>query len=329
MDGFLFIDKEKGSTSFDVIRALKRKIREADPGVSKKFKIGHCGTLDPIATGLMIVALGEACKLLEFLLGADKVYRAQCEFGAISDTYDADGQVEKVAGVESVSPGVSLDVIKKVVQEGFVGEIEQMPPKFSAKKINGKRACDLVREGKEVKLKPKKVQIYNVDFVSYEWPLLEFEMSCGSGTYVRSVVHDLGQELKVGAYMTALRRTEIGFFEGGLRRGFSVDGAVTLDEMGDDVEKFLQPVEEMFENFPSIELNGADFKRLSNGGFVLNKAFGALETLGTLGALGTLNKKNVQKEDVLAKYGGKVVGVVELMKGEKLIKFRKRINIPA
>lgn len=298
MHGFLFIDKEKGMTSFDVIRILKRKL-------PKKYKIGHCGTLDPIATGLMIVAIGEATKLLEFLLGADKVYMAQCEFGAVSDTYDADGEVKKMAKAKPVT----LDMIKKVVQQKFNGEISQMPPRFSAKKINGKRACDLARQGKEFELKEKKVSIYNFDYISFQWPFLEFEMACSSGTYVRSLVHDLGQELKVGAYMTSLRRTEIGFLEGGLNRGFSVDEAIRADDVDFETNpEVLRSIEEVFENYDYIDLVAPDFKRLNNGGFVLNT-------------------KNVQGDDVLAFYRGKVVGVVESMKGGKFIKLRKKLNI--
>jgi tRNA pseudouridine55 synthase len=300
MNGFLFIDKEKGETSFDVIRSLKRVLK-----LPRGYKIGHCGTLDPIATGLIIVALGEATKLLEFLFGADKVYVAECEFGAVSDTYDADGKVEKVAGA---SP-VELDVIKKVVQEKFVGEILQMPPKFSAKKVNGKRAYDLAREGKEFKLDPKKVNVYDVSFMSFEWPRMSFEVSCGSGTYVRSLVHDLGQELEVGAYMTELRRTEIGFLDEGKSRGISIEEAVKVSELEDsELNDHLKPLEDLFENYPVIDINTNDYNRLKNGGFVLNT-------------------KSVQGGQVLAKNGGKIVGVLESVRDEKFVKFRKQIKI--
>jgi tRNA pseudouridine55 synthase len=200
MDGFLLIDKEKGMTSFDVIRVLKRKF-----GV-KKLKIGHAGTLDPIATGLMIIAIGKATKLLGRFLGADKTYIGSAKFGAVSDTYDADGQITEMSGIEPVS----LDMIKKVVQENFTGKINQMPPKFSAKKVNGKRAYDLARKGEDFVLKPKEVEIYDFRILSFEWPRAEFSVSCSSGTYIRSLVHDLGQALGVGAYMDSLRRIQIG-----------------------------------------------------------------------------------------------------------------------
>ncbi|MFA4891340.1 MAG: tRNA pseudouridine(55) synthase TruB [Candidatus Gracilibacteria bacterium] len=321
MDGFLFIDKEKGDTSFDVIRALKPKIREAFPNLGKKYKIGHCGTLDPIATGLMIVALGEATKFLEFLIGADKVYRAECEFGAVSDTYDGDGKIEKTSNSRSNSRSgsevklIKLSEIKKIVKKKFVGEIEQMPPKYSAKKVGGKRACDLMREGKEFELKAKKVSVYDFVFISFEWPRMQFELSCSSGTYVRSLVHDLGQELLCGAYMTALRRTEIGFLDGGKSKGFSVDDALKVDDVevagSLSLPATVHSIEEVFEKFPSIELGASDYNRLKSGGFVLN----------------VLNTKSVQGSCLLAKYRGKVVGVLERIHNGKFVKFRKTVKI--
>jgi len=206
MDGFLLIDKERGMTSFDVIRVLKRKF-----GI-KKLKIGHAGTLDPIATGLMIVAIGKATKLLGRFLGADKVYIGSAKFGAVSDTYDADGKITEMPGVEPVT----LDMIKKVVQENFVGKISQMPPKFSAKKVDGQRAYDLARKGEEFTLKPKEIEVYDFKILSFDGMppvgagVVEFSVSCSSGTYIRSLVHDLGQALGVGAYMDSLRRIKIG-----------------------------------------------------------------------------------------------------------------------
>lgn len=212
MDGFLLIDKEKGMTSFDVIRVLKRKFD------IKKLKIGHAGTLDPIATGLMIIAIGKATKLLGKFLGADKTYIGSGKFGAVSDTYDADGKITEMPDIEPVS----LDLIKKVVQEKLIGKISQMPPKFSAKRVNGERAYDLARKGEEFTLKPKEVEVYDFKILSFGWPRVEFSVSCSSGTYIRSLVHDLGQALGVGAYMDSLRRTQIG--------NAKIDDAVRISE---------------------------------------------------------------------------------------------------
>jgi tRNA pseudouridine55 synthase len=212
MDGFLLIDKEKGMTSFDVIRVLKRRFN------IKKLKIGHSGTLDPVATGLMIIAVGKATKMLGKFLGADKTYIGTAKFGAVSDTYDSDG---KITEMSDIAP-ISLDAIKKIVQENFTGKIKQMPPKFSAKKVNGVRAYDLAREGKEFILEAKEVEVYSFEISSFKWPYMEFSVKCSSGTYIRSLVHDLGQKLGVGAYMDSLRRTAIA--------DYSVDDAIKADD---------------------------------------------------------------------------------------------------
>jgi tRNA pseudouridine55 synthase len=212
MDGFLLIDKEKGMTSFDVIRVLKRRFN------IKKLKIGHSGTLDPVATGLMIIAVGKATKILGKFLGADKTYVGTAKFGAVSDTYDSDGEITEMSDIAPIS----LDVIKKIVQENFTGKIKQMPPKFSAKKVNGVRAYDLAREGKEFILEAKEVKVYSFEISSFKWPYMEFSVKCSSGTYIRSLVHDLGQKLGVGAYMDSLRRTTIA--------DYSVDDAIKADD---------------------------------------------------------------------------------------------------
>ncbi|MBT3705122.1 tRNA pseudouridine(55) synthase TruB [Candidatus Peregrinibacteria bacterium] len=299
MDGFLFIDKEKGITSFDVIRQLKRT------GLIGKKKIGHAGTLDPIATGLMIIALGEGTKLLEFLIGADKVYRASCKFGEVSDTYDGDGEV--VPYSESYVKEISREKVEKVFEDNFLGKISQIPPKYSAKKIDGKRAYDLAREGKEFEMKAREVNMYDFKIISFDWPLFEFEISCSSGTYVRSIVHDLGQMLECGAYMTDLRRTEIGFLAGGKSRGISVDDAVKVGEVS-DLDEIIHVPEELFDGYPFCEINMNDYSRLKNGGF-------------------TLNTKSIQTNDILAFCGGKIVGVLEPTMKNKFVKFRKQIKL--
>ena len=317
MDGFLFIDKEKGMTSFDVIRILKRKFKAGgvgfvvadsmswsyeglnakvcnlwSAGSSEAVKIGHSGTLDPIATGLLVVGIGEATKLLEFLLGMDKTYEAEAFFGKISDTFDADGKIEDMVGIEPIS----LNVIKKVVQEKFIGEIEQFPPKFSAKKIGGKRAYDLARSGEEFSLKSSKITIHDFKIISFGWPILRFVVTGGSGMYVRSLIHDLGQVLGCGAYMSGLRRMKIG--------EFLVEDAVKVDDA--DQKHGFFPIEEVFKRFPSVELNEDEFNDLGFGKFVLNK-------------------KNVQEEVFFAKYKEKIVGVCELCKDGEFIKFKKRL----
>ncbi|KKU80355.1 MAG: tRNA pseudouridine synthase B [Candidatus Peregrinibacteria bacterium GW2011_GWA2_47_7] len=195
----ILIDKPKGITSFDVIRILRKKL-----GI---WKIGHAGTLDPLATGLMILALGTATKKLSSYIKLDKEYSAVIEFGAVSDTYDVDGVLTPVPSAKPASRSAIEENLKS-----FVGEIMQVPPIFSAKKIKGKPAYAYARAGEPIKLEPRAVTIHSIEVLSYEWPLLSVRVHCTSGTYVRSLAHDLGARLQCGGFLKELRRTKIGKF---------------------------------------------------------------------------------------------------------------------
>jgi len=198
--GFLLVDKPKGITSHDVIDQLRK--------ITGIRKIGHSGTLDPLAEGLLIVGIGRpATKRLSFFLNLDKEYIAKIRLGAISDTYDAEG---KITEIENVSPP-SLQKVKKVISK-FIGEIDQIPPLFSAKKIRGKKLYELAREGKKIKVEPKKVKIFNIEILDYKFPYLTIKVNCSSGTYIRSLAHDIGQKLGCGGYVEELSREKIGKF---------------------------------------------------------------------------------------------------------------------
>ncbi len=198
--GFLIIDKPKGWTSHDVVAKLR--------GLLHEKKIGHLGTLDPLATGVLVVAVGrEATKQIQYHMKLDKEYEVEMELGKISDTYDADGKVE-----ETGKPWTSLSEAEIHRALGlFWGKTWQMPPAFSAKKINGKKAYELARAGKMVELKVVEVEMYG-DRVEVALPFVRFTVRVSSGTYVRSLVHDVGETLGCGAVLTALRRTRVGPF---------------------------------------------------------------------------------------------------------------------
>lgn len=199
MKGFILVDKPKGITSFDVIRKIR--------AMSGEKRVGHAGTLDPLATGLLLVAVGrEATKQLHHFLKSDKEYEVVAKFGYASDSYDADGSIVEIDSGVKVKRADIEDVIKKY----FIGCIQQIPPKYSALKIGGKRACDIVRKGGEVILKPREVRVYEFKILNFDWPKVKFLVKCGSGTYIRSLVHDLGSKLRCGAYVDELRRTKIG-----------------------------------------------------------------------------------------------------------------------
>jgi tRNA pseudouridine55 synthase len=198
--GFLIIDKPEGWTSHDVVAKMR--------GVLHEKKIGHLGTLDPLATGVLVLAVGrDATKQIQNYMKLDKEYEVEMELGKFSDTYDREGKVEAGGDVSALTEAKVLAAL-----EPFWGKTMQMPPAFSAKKINGKKAYELARAGKPVELKAVEVEMQARDIV-VELPFVRFVLTVSSGTYVRSLVHDLGQVLGCGGLLTNLRRTRVGPFE--------------------------------------------------------------------------------------------------------------------
>lgn len=205
MDGIILIDKPKGWTSFDAVAKIRGVVRR-ETGL-KKPKVGHTGTLDPLATGLLVLVIGSYTKQVSELSRADKIYSVKMRLGENSSTGDAEGERTYIS--DKVPDKISLE---RVISS-FVGEIDQVPPVYSAIKINGQRAYKLAREGKPVKMEPRKVIIYEIDEVIYNYPELSFITKVSSGTYIRSLVEDIGKALETGAYMTDLCRTKVGSFD--------------------------------------------------------------------------------------------------------------------
>jgi tRNA pseudouridine55 synthase len=200
LDGAILIDKPAGPTSHDVVDAIRRQFRIK--------KVGHCGTLDPNATGLLIIVLGRGTKLSEKLMGDDKVYEGTIQFGIATNSYDADGETIETKTV----PQLTLDQLNTLAGE-FVGDQMQTPPMVSAIKKDGVPLYKLARKGIEVEREPRLVHIYNFRFTSYSEPRGEFRLACTKGTYVRSVAHDLGQKIGCGAHLSTLRRSVSGKFD--------------------------------------------------------------------------------------------------------------------
>ncbi len=200
----MLIDKPKGWTSFDVVAKVRGIIKST--GV-KKLKVGHTGTLDPLATGLLVLCIGSYCKRAQEFSKLDKTYEVELKLGVISTTDDEEGEKTTTKRPIPDEKAIESEIL------GFVGEISQTPPAFSAIKVDGKRAYKLAREGKEVKLEPRKVTIYKITNIKITGDTASFTAKVSSGTYIRSLVRDIGEKLGCGAYMTNLRRTSVGEFD--------------------------------------------------------------------------------------------------------------------
>ena len=210
-EGILLVDKPSGITSHDIVDRLRRKLRMK--------KIGHAGTLDPLATGLMIMLIGKATKVSQFLISLDKSYEGTFKLGVETESQDSDGEVVDERELPSE---LSEKEIKEVMKE-FLGDQYQTPPMFSAKKIDGVPLYKIARKGKTVEREPRFIRINNLTLNKWTTPFGQFFMDCSKGTYVRTVFHDLGQKLGFGGHLTALRRTKID--------QFSIEGVNTLEEI--------------------------------------------------------------------------------------------------
>ena len=227
-EGILLVDKPSGITSHDIVDRLRRKL--------KMKKIGHAGTLDPLATGLMIMLIGKATKVSQFLISLDKAYEGTFKLGVETDSQDSDGEVVET---KDLPENLSEEIIGEAMKE-FLGDQYQTPPMFSAKKINGVPLYKMARKGKTVEREPRVIRINELSLQGWDSPEGRFFMDCSKGTYVRTVFHDLGQKLDCGGHLTSLRRTKI--------NDFSIEGVPTLAEietMGTgEFQSLLIPVRE-------------------------------------------------------------------------------------
>ena len=204
MDEILLIDKPAGMTSFGVVARLRRVLSRQE---GKKVKVGHTGTLDPFATGLMIIVTGQMCRRAMAFTKLDKWYEAEIILGTESTTGDPEGELSRISD-KKPDKGEIKQVLKK-----FTGKIEQTPPAFSAVKVNGRRAYQLARAGKEVDIPKRTITIYALELLGYDYPVLKLRAHVSSGTYIRSLVADIGKELKTGAYCQNLRRIKIADYD--------------------------------------------------------------------------------------------------------------------
>jgi tRNA pseudouridine55 synthase len=232
MEGVLLVDKPRGLTSHDVVYRLRRKL-------SMK-KIGHAGTLDPMATGLLIMLIGKATRISQYLISVDKVYEGEATLGVVTDSQDAEGEVMETRPVPELTEAQVREAMK-----GFLGDQYQTPPMHSAIKIGGVPLYKMARKGEEVEREPRFIRVVSFELISFTPPKLTFTLHCTKGTYVRTIAHDLGQKLGCGAHLSALRRTGSGKFN--LSQGVTLDQIETMSLP--EIEKRLIPV---YEAAPSV-----------------------------------------------------------------------------
>lgn len=282
MDGIIVINKEKEYTSHDVVAKLKKKLNIS--------KVGHTGTLDPNATGVLPILIGKGTKFSKYLINHDKIYEVELELGKKTDTADIEG---KVIEEENVDEKYIKENLLQVL-ESFVGKQEQIPPMYSAIKKNGKKLYEYARAGEKVEIEPRKIEIYKIDLNKYDKNIITFVVSCSKGTYIRSLCEDIAKKLNTVGYMKNLKRLQVG--------EFNIKDAVYIDKIDlKNVNEHLITLEELLKETPCLNLGEKKLKLFLNGVQLtannidgLYKIYVANKFIGT----GTI-KKGLLKRDII------------------------------
>ncbi|NGU66884.1 tRNA pseudouridine(55) synthase TruB [Clostridium perfringens] len=291
MNGVINIYKNTGMTSFDVVAMVRR--------VAKMKKVGHTGTLDPAASGVLPVCLGKATKIIDYIMENKKVYRVNLKLGMVTDTYDLEGEVLREKDASHITKDEILNCINS-----FVGTIDQVPPMYSALKQNGVRLYELARQGIEVHRDARKVTIYSIENIKIESnDNIQMDVCCSKGTYIRSLCYDIGEKLNVGATMTALERIQNG--------PFTKEEAINIEDLTEELlEKHIISIEKALDSFEKITVNEKFGKLLRNGVKVFdnrmyseevefNKLYRVYEDNGVFLGLGKRDEKGFKLEKLL------------------------------
>ena len=296
MDGIVIIDKPKGYTSREIVDIVGKNY--------KTRKVGHTGTLDPLATGVLVICIGKATKVSELILNKDKSYICELTLGITTDTYDSSGEIlEKVE---------DFSFTNEEIEKAFNtqrGHIEQLPPIYSALKVNGKRMCDLVRSGRadEINLKTRPVNIKELNILSIRDNKIMFYVKCSKGTYVRSICYDVGKELGCGGHMSFLLRTSSGKFD--------LDSAITLEQLeelsqNNLLQNYLYDIDYVLDNLPEVNLKPSAKRYYINGGVIDSKRF----------IIKGSNKKNIDLVRVYSE--NNFIGVGKILKDSNTIELK-------
>lgn len=251
MNGIINVYKPEGITSFDVVRVIKK--------VANTSKVGHTGTLDPLAKGVLPICIGKGTKLVDYIMEGNKVYKAQLKLGEITDTYDREGKILESKSYSNLTEKKIIEVMSS-----FKKQYDQIPPMYSALKVNGQRLYDLARKGIEVERKGRPVTIYEMEILNIDIPFVDFRVKCSKGTYIRSICYDIGEELGCGAYMTKLEREASG--------AFNIENSIKLENLTcDNFSENLISMEDALKSYDSISVNNNFSKLLINGVSIMDK----------------------------------------------------------
>lgn len=251
MNGILNVYKNRGMSSFDVVRKIKFLAHEK--------KVGHTGTLDPEATGVLPVALGKATKIIDYIMNSSKAYEVKLILGKKTTTYDLEGEVVSEKDVSHIKEEEAMDVVLS-----FIGEIDQIPPMYSALKKNGVRLYDLARQGIEVEREARRITIHDITDIKIEFPYISMTVCCSKGTYIRSLCYDIGEKLNVGATMTMLNRSATSVFR--------QEDSINIEDLTEEnIENHLITIEEALRDFPKLTVESSFTKLLVNGVNVFDK----------------------------------------------------------
>ena len=254
MDGIIIINKPKGCTSHDIVYKIKKMLNE---------KVGHTGTLDPMAEGVLPILVGKGTLASKYLINHDKKYIVELQLGTKTDTADSEGKIVEQQPINKEI--ITIENIEKILQT-FIGKQEQIPPIYSAIKINGKKLYEYARKGQEVKLKPRQIEIYNIKLLNYsvEEKQIKFEVFCGKGTYIRSLCEDIATKFETVGYMKSLKRIQVG--------DFKIEDSITIEELNEIIQKnelentkTIITLEKLFKELPSINLDNRKLELFLNG----------------------------------------------------------------
>lgn len=283
--GILIVNKDKDFTSHDVVSILRKKLNFK--------KIGHTGTLDPMATGVLPICISNATRISEYIMNQGKTYIAEFRFGELRDTYDITGEVIKTSN----NITFSKEQINNILNN-FIGNIDQTPPIYSAIKVNGKKLYEYARANKDVEIKSRKINIYRLELLDYSDGTVKIEVECSKGTYIRSLIHDIGIKLNTYATMTSLVRTKVGNFK--LENSLDIDSIQKISS--EDLQKLFIDVEAALFNLPKITIKDEVFDRLRNGQRI------------NINSIKDISGDIVQNKDICVSVQGTFLGIGQIKK---------------